>query len=67
MQATPLQQAHQKHSAAFIEVAGWALPAHFGDVAAEYDAAHAGAALADASHRGRIIARGWTPSICSIG
>ncbi len=58
MQATPLQQAHQKHNAAFKEVAGWALPAHFGNVAAEYDAARAGAALADASHRGRILARG---------
>ena len=58
MQATPLQQAHQKLNAAFSEVAGWAIPEHFGNVAAEYDAARTGAAIADASHRGRIVARG---------
>ena len=58
MQATPLQQAHQKLNAAFSEVAGWAIPEHFGNVAAEYDAARTGAAIADASHHGRIVARG---------
>ena len=58
MQATPLQQAHQKLNAAFSEVAGWAIPEHFGNVAAEYEAARTGAAIADASHRGRIVARG---------
>ena len=58
MQATPLQQAHQQLNAAFSEVAGWAIPEHFGNVAAEYDAARTGAAIADASHHGRIVARG---------
>ena len=58
MQATPLQQAHQKLNAAFSEVAGWAIPEHFGNVAAEYEVARTGAAIADASHRGRIVARG---------
>ena len=58
MQATPLRQVHQKLNAAFSEVAGWAIPVHFGNVAAEYDAGRAGVALADASHRGRILARG---------
>ena len=58
MQPTPLHKAQQKLGARFASVAGWAVAAHFGDVPAEYEAARKGAAIADASHCGRIHARG---------
>lgn len=58
MQPTPLHKAQQKLGARFASVAGWAVAAHFGDVPAEYEAARKGAAIADASHCGRILARG---------
>ena len=55
-------------NAAFSEVAGWAIPEHFGNVAAEYDAARTGAAIADASHHVVASSQGErTPSTCSIG
>ena len=58
MQPTPLHQAQQDLGATFASLAGWAVAAHFGDTPAEYEAARAGVAIADASHYGRILARG---------
>lgn len=58
MQPTPLYSAQEQLGATFIDVAGWAVAASFGDVAAEHEAARTGAAIADASHQGRIVARG---------
>ena len=58
MRPTPLHQAQERLGARFADVAGWAAATRFGDARAEYDAARTGAAIADASHRGRIIARG---------
>ena len=58
MHPTPLYQAQQKAGAVFAEVAGWAVATGFGDVTAEYHATLSGAAIADTSHRGRILARG---------
>ena len=58
MQPTPLHQAQQNLGATFDSVAGWDVAAHFGTTPAEYEAARTGAAIADASHCGRILARG---------
>lgn len=58
MQPTPLHGPQQQLGAAFAPVAGWAVAAHFGDVPAEHEAARTGAAIADASHCGRILAKG---------
>lgn len=58
MRPTPLHQVQERLGALFGDVAGWAVASRFGDARAEYDAVHAGAGIADASHRGRIIARG---------
>ena len=58
MQRTPLHEAQERLGATFRDVAGWAVAAGFGDTAGEYDAALSTAAIADASHRGRIVARG---------
>ncbi len=58
MQRTPLYEAQAKLGAAFRDVAGWAAAAGFDNTAAEHDAVRTGAAIADTSHRGRIVARG---------
>ena len=58
MQRTPLHEAQERLGATFRDVADWAVAAGFGDTAGEYDAALSTAAIADASHRGRIVARG---------
>jgi folate-binding protein YgfZ len=43
---------------AVTDVAGHAVALHFGDAEAEYQALHAGAALVDRSHRGRLRVSG---------
>ena len=58
MQRTPLYDAQEELGATFRDVAGWAVAAHFVDTTADYDAARTGVAIADASHRGRIVASG---------
>ena len=58
MQPTALYGAQERLGAAFRDVAGWAVAAHFGDTTAEYAAARDSVAVADASSRGRIIAKG---------
>ncbi len=58
MERTPLYEAQQQLGATFCMVGDCSVAARFGDVAAEYEAAQTGAAVADATHGGRILARG---------
>src|SRR5438094_190646 len=51
---TPLHDVEQAAGAAFAEIAGWLVPARYGDPAAEYDRARTGAAVFDVSHRGKV-------------
>ena len=51
---TPLHDAAAQAGAVFADDAGWLVPAHFGDVGAEYDRARSGAVLFDQSHRGKV-------------
>src|SRR5262249_39483021 len=51
---TPLHDVTAKAGAAFAEQAGWQVPAHYGDVQAEYRSAREHAALFDVSHRGKV-------------
>lgn len=47
-----LSEWHRANGAAFVEKDGWLLPAHFGDVAGEYQAVRSAVGLIDLSHRG---------------
>jgi folate-binding protein YgfZ len=51
---SPLHDATARAGAAFGEEAGWTMPLHYGDPAAEYRLAREGAALFDLSHRGKV-------------
>jgi folate-binding protein YgfZ len=51
---SPIHDATALAGAAFVDDAGWLMPAHYGDAAAEYRQAHEGAALFDLSHRGKV-------------
>jgi folate-binding protein YgfZ len=55
---TPLHEPTNAAGAVFVEEAGFRTPAHFGDVLAEYNAAHNAAILVDQSQRGKIEVRG---------
>ena len=55
---TPLYDRAAQDGAAFAEDAGWLVPAHFGDPAAEYHQARARAAVFDLSHCGQVEAAG---------
>jgi folate-binding protein YgfZ len=55
---TALHEQSAAAGAVFVEETGFAVPAHFGDVAAEYHHARTGAVVADLSHRGKVEARG---------
>jgi folate-binding protein YgfZ len=55
---TPLHDPTGAAGAEFIEDAGFLVPAHFGDVLAEYNHARADAVLVDQSPRGKIEVRG---------
>jgi folate-binding protein YgfZ len=57
-QRTPLYEVAATAGAVFADEEGWILPAHFGKVAAEYDAARQHAAVFDVSHNGKVEARG---------
>jgi folate-binding protein YgfZ len=57
-QPTPLHDATARDGAVFAQEAGWEIPAHFGDPAAEYRAARTGAAVFDLSHRGKVEVAG---------
>ncbi len=70
MKQSPLHEHHVTLNAQFEEVAGWTMPQHYGDPAAEYQAAREAAALADLSHRGTLRVTGedrvtWLQSIIS--
>src|SRR5262249_17459097 len=51
---TPLHDVERAAGAEFAEVAGWLVPARYGDLTAEYDRACTGAAVFDLSHRGKV-------------
>lgn len=55
---TPLYDVTAAAGAVFADSAGWDVPARYGDVRAEYDAARRGAALFDLSHRGKVEVAG---------
>src|SRR5205823_2219155 len=55
---TPLHDVTAQAGAVFVESAGWLVPAHYGDAAAEYDAARRSAAVFDLSHRGKVEVAG---------
>ena len=59
--ASPLQQAAREHGATFTEVAGHAVPRHFGDSAAEYRAVRERVGLAARSDRAQIRVWGKDP------
>lgn len=54
MKHSPLHEHHLKLGAAFEEVAGWDMPAHYGKWVAEYQAVRQAVGLSDLSHRGKI-------------
>ncbi|MGH7794469.1 MAG: aminomethyltransferase family protein [Candidatus Binatia bacterium] len=51
---SPLNDLHRSKGAAFVERDEWLLPAHFGDLAAEYQAVRSAAGLIDLCHRGLL-------------
>jgi folate-binding protein YgfZ len=55
---TPLHADTARDGAVFTEDAGFQVPAHFGDPAAEYAEAHTAAVLFDVSHRGKVEVAG---------
>jgi len=58
MQRSPLHTVYAALGASFIEVAGWELPQHFGNPAAEYRAVRHGVGLCDLPSRGWVRIRG---------
>ncbi len=70
MNQSRLHSQHVQLGASFGEVTGWAIPAHYGNVAAEYDAVRRAVGIADLSHRGRLRVTGddrtkWLQSLIS--
>ena len=70
MKPSQLRDHHLKLGATFEEAAGWEMPAHYGDVAAEHAAVRHSVGLADLSHRGRVRVTGedrvkWLQSVIS--
>jgi folate-binding protein YgfZ len=57
-ECSPLRDATARAGAVFTETAGWSMPMHYGDPAAEYRLAREGAALFDLSHRGKVEVTG---------
>ena len=58
MKHSRLHDHHTKLGATFEEVAGWEMPAHYGEWIAEYQAVRQGVGLSDLSHRGKIRVTG---------
>jgi folate-binding protein YgfZ len=54
MPQSPLHAVTEKAAASFAEIAGWTMPAHFGDPAREYAAATTSAAVFDTSHATKL-------------
>jgi aminomethyltransferase len=70
MKQSRLYAQHTQLGATFEEVAGWEIPAHYGDVAAEHRAARQAVGIADLSHRGKLRVTGedrvkWLQSVLS--
>jgi glycine cleavage system T protein len=68
MKRSPLHDYHAKLGATFSDVAGWEMPAHYGNPLAEHAAVRAGVGLADLSHRGKLRVTGddrvkWLQSV----
>jgi folate-binding protein YgfZ len=51
---SPLHDTTTRAGATFAEEAGWTMPLHYGDPAAEYRRARQASALFDLSHRGKV-------------
>ena len=58
MKQSRLHEHHAKLGATFEEVAGWDMPAHYGQWGAEYQAVRQAVGLSDLSHRGKIRVTG---------
>jgi glycine cleavage system T protein len=54
MPFSPLSADHTAAGAAFTDIAGWAVPAHYGDAGQEHRAVRTGAGLMDLSYRGKL-------------
>ena len=70
MKQSLLHNQHVELGASFEEIAGWEMPAHYGDVAAEHRAIRQAVGLADLSHRGKLRVTGddrvkWLQSVIS--
>jgi len=70
MKRSFLHGQHARLGAAFEEVTGWEIPAHYGDVAAEHRAVRQAVGIADLSHRGKLRVTGedrvkWLQSVIS--
>src|SRR5689334_7284804 len=70
MKQSRLHNHHAKLGATFEEITGWQMPAHYGDMTAEYHAIRDAVGLADLSHRGKLRVTGddrvkWLQSIIS--
>ncbi|MBH0201387.1 MAG: aminomethyl transferase family protein [Nitrospira sp.] len=70
MKQSRLYTQHTQLGATFEEVAGWEIPAHYGDVAAEHRAVRQAVGIADLSHRGKLRVTGedrvkWLQSVIS--
>ncbi len=70
MKQSRLHSRHADLGASFQEVTGWEMPAHYGDVEAEYRAVRQAVGLADLSHRGKVRVTGddrvkWLQSVIS--
>jgi aminomethyltransferase len=58
MNHSRLHDAHLARGATMVEAAGWEMPAHYGNAAAEHLAVRRGVGLADLSHRGKLRVTG---------
>lgn len=58
MKRSRLHDDHAKRGATFTEQAGWDVPAHYGDAAAEHRAVRHGVGIMDLSQRGKIRVTG---------
>ncbi len=70
MKQSRLHTHHAQSGATFEAIAGWEVPAHYGDWRAEYQAVRHAVGLADISHRGKVRVTGddrtkWLQSIIS--
>jgi aminomethyltransferase len=70
MKQSRLNNHHDKLGATLEEITGWQMPAHYGDMTAEYRAVRSAVGLADLSHRGKLRVTGedrikWLQSVIS--